>query len=275
MSFLVVLLTFFLEQKKLLNGLRAWFSDKINQYANLFVKRDFHTVREIRTSFVLSIIPFLLVSILLIGLLYNNNYLIYFIINGFLYMACVDMLGWKEQAKMANPSRDFQQFVQTYATRFFATTFWFLVVPTAFGAIAYLVLSVIGNQLRSRANESMVYSVVVDKMLYWLNLIPYSLLCLLIAAAGDFEEVMRYLIEQRKHFKLSFYYLEQVLNEVAFIAIGKDKFKTGESELDIADLNQEHLFRPEVISYVIALLYRTALFFIGLVSLISIVALLS
>ncbi len=60
MSFIAILLTIFLEQRKLLEGIRGWFNNKIEQYANLFVKRDFQTVREIRLYFIFALIPFLL-----------------------------------------------------------------------------------------------------------------------------------------------------------------------------------------------------------------------
>ncbi len=275
MSFLAILLTLFLEQQKLLTGIRSWFNEKIEAYANLFVNRDFQTVREIRINFVLAILPFLIATVILMVLLYGKHHITYFIINCGLFLLCSDILGWKEEAKKTNRGSEYQQFVQTYATRFFATTFWFVVLPSSLGAICYLVLTVIGNKLRIRGKDSVVYTVVVDKMLYWLNLIPYTVLCIFIAAAGDFEEVMRYILEQRKQVKLSFYYLENVLNEVAFIAIGKDKFKNNDVMFEnegIEDLRKsDNLFNPKVIDYVVALLYRTGLFFILTVTVISIV----
>jgi len=275
MSFLAILATIFLERQHVLGPARNWFNNKIDQYVNLFVNRDFQTVREIRLHFVFALIPFLLITLILLLLPYNRHQIIYFLINCALFILCVDILGWKEEAKRANRSSNFQQFVQTYATKFFATTFWFIVLPSVLGSICYLVLNAMGNKLRARGEESIVYTVVVDKMLYWINLIPYSLLCIFIAAAGDFEAVMRYIIEQRGKVRLSFFYLETVLNEVAFIAIGKDKFAKVSYEApedgieDFRNLN--NLFDPRVVDFVVALLYRSGLFYIATISIISLI----
>ncbi len=274
MSFIAILLTIFLEQRKLLSGIRRGFNNKIEQYANLFVNRDFQTVREIRLHFIFALIPFLLVTMILLILPMSSHHITYFLINCALFILCVDILGWKEEAKKANRASDFQQFVQTFATKFFATTFWFMVLPSVLGAICYLVLNAMATKLRTRGEESVVYSVVVDKMLFWINLVPYSVLILFIAAAGDFEEVMRYALEQRGKVKLSFFYLENTLNEIAFVAIGKDKFTKQHNVEDdgIEDIRSTHnLFNPKVVDYVVALLYRSGLFFIAFVSIISII----
>jgi hypothetical protein len=264
-----------MEQQKLLHGVRRWFNAKMEQYANFFVNRDFQTVREIRVQFILSILPFVALTLILMLLPLSRHHVIYFIVNCFLFLLCVDMLGWKEEAKLTNRGSDFQQFVQTFATRFFATTFWFIVLPSCLGAIAYLVLTVIGNKLRQRGEDSVVYAMVVDKMLFWINIVPYTVLFVFIAAAGDFEEVMRYVLEQKGKIKLSFYYLENVLNEVAFIAIGKDKFAKANAYSDddgIEDIRKTNsIFDPKVVDYVVALLYRSGLFFILAITVISII----
>jgi hypothetical protein len=273
MSFLAILLTLFLEQQKLLAGIRAWFNQKIEQYANLFVSRDFHTVREIRLHFIYALIPFLLLTIVLMLLPYNRHQISYFLINCFFFILCADLLGWKNEAKNTNRGKDFQQFVQSFATKFFATTLWFILLPSVLGSICYLVLTAMATKLRERGEESVVYAVVVDKMLFWINIIPYFLLVIFIAAAGDFEEVMRYMLEQRKHVKLSYYYLETALNEIAFIAIGKDKFKVSEANPDyegIEDLRKNNnLFNPTIVDFVVALLYRSGIFFIAAITIIS------
>lgn len=275
MSFLAIILTLLLEQQKLLRGIRTWFNHKIEIYANLFISRDFQTVRQIRLQFILALIPFLLMTILIMILPWSRHHLAYFIVNCFLFILCSDILGWKEEAKTTNRRSNFQQFVQSYATKFFATTFWFIILPSVLGAICYLVLTAMGNKLRARGEESVVYTVVVDKMLFWINILPYAVLFIFIAAAGDFEEVIRYVLEQLKHLKLSFYYLETTLNEVAFIAIGKDKFKNINKTFDyegFEDLKKSNnLFDPKVVDFVVALLYRSGLFFIFAISLISLV----
>ena len=277
MSFLAIIVTLLLEQQKLLHGVRRWFNRKIEQYAGFFVNRDFQTVFEIRLQFIFAILPFVVLTLILLILPLSSHHIIYFFVNSLLFLLCVDMLGWKEEAKTTNRGRDFQQFVQTFATRFFATTFWFIVLPSCLGAIAYLVLTVIANKLRERGEDSLVYTVVVDKMLFWINIVPYTVLFFFIAAAGDFEDVMHYVIGQKGKVKLSFYYLENVLNEVAFTAIGKDKFTTANFDsLDdgIEDVRASHvLFDPKVVDYVVALLYRSGLFFVLAISVISIIIL--
>lgn len=274
MSFLAILLTIFLERQKVLGGVRIWFNSKIDQYANLFVNRDFQTVREIRLHFIFALIPFLLITLALMILPYSRHHISYFLINCFFFILCCDILGWKEEAKTTNRGNEFQQFVQTYATKFFATTFWFIVLPSVLGAICYLVLTAMGNKLRARGEESVVYSVVVDKMLFWINIVPYTVLAIFIAAAGDFEEVMRYMLEQRGKVKLSFFYLETVLNEVTFRAIGKDKFAKANVNFEddgIEDIRKsDNLFDPKVVDYVVALLYRAGLFFITAITVISV-----
>jgi membrane protein required for beta-lactamase induction len=278
MSFLAIIVTLILEQQKLLGNVRTWFNMKIEQYADLFINRDFHTVREIRLHFVYALIPFLIVTLFLLILPYSSHHIPYFLINCSLFILCSDLLGWKEEAKHCQRSRDFQQFVQTFATRFFATTFWFIVFPSVLGAICYLVLNTMGNKLREKGEESMVYTVVVDKMLFWINVLPYSVLFIFIAAAGDFEEVMHYVLEQRGKIKVSYFYLENALNEIAFLAIGKEKFTNARQDIDdeiIEDLrNNDNLFNPRIVDYVVALLYRSGLFFIVAISIISIINLL-
>lgn len=278
MSFLVIIITLILDQRKLLGGVRKWFNQKIEEYANLFVNRDFNTVREIRLQFVLALIPFLIITLILMLLPYGRLHITYFLINCFFFVLCSDILGWKEEAKTTNRGNEFQQFIQTYATRFFATTFWFIILPSVLGSICYLVLTVMGNKLRARSEESMVYSVVVDKMLFWVNIIPYTVLFIFIAITGDFEEVMRYILDQRGKVKVSHFYLENLLNELVFIAIGKDKFTKNHgnnTENDgIEDLgNQNNLFDPKVVDYVVALLYRSGISFILAITIISIVSL--
>lgn len=278
MSFLAIFVALFLEHKKLFGKLRAWFKNKIDQYAGLFVNRDFQTVREIRVHFILAIIPFVIITLLLIILPLKDLNISYFLINCFFFILCVDILSWKEEAKQTSKGSNYQMFVQTFATKFFATTFWFMVLPSVLGAICYLTLTAMGNRLRARGEESVVYNMVVDKMLFWINIVPYTILAAFIAIAGDFEEVMHYMLAQKSKVKVSFFYLENVLNEVAFIAIGKDKFARAaayDEDSGIEDLrHNNNIFDPRVVDFVVALLYRVGLFFIIAISVISIVDLL-
>lgn len=276
MSFFAIFVALFLEYKKLLGSARNWFRNKINQYADFFVNREFHTVREIRLQFIFALLPFLGVTLLLFILPLTDLDIVYFLINCALFILIVDILGWKEEAKQTTKGSNYQMFVQTFATKFFATTFWFMVFPSVLGAICYLTLNTMGAKLRARGEESMVYNVVVDKMLFWINLIPYTVLVIFIAIAGDFEEVMHYVLGQRGKVKISFFYLETALNEVAFLAIGKDKFaRYSNIDEDTGSENfhrNNNLFDPRVVDFVVALLYRVGIFFILSIVVISLLS---
>lgn len=279
MSFLAIFVAFFLEYRNIFSGVRSWFRHKISDYAGFFVNRDFNTVREIRIQFILAMLPFIAATLFLMILPLTDLDLVYYIVNAIIFIMCVETLSWRKQAKKTSRGRDFQMFVQTFATRFFAATFWFIVLPSVLGTICYLTLTAMGNKLRARSEESMVYSVVVDKMLFWINIVPYSVLTIFIAIAGDFEEVMHYILSQRGQVKVSFFYLENVLNEVAFLAIGKDKFaRTRSVSYDessgIEDFrSNKNIFDPKVVDFVVALLYRSGLFFVSAIVVISLVGL--
>ncbi|MDD3266082.1 MAG: hypothetical protein PHC75_02740 [Burkholderiales bacterium] len=278
MSFLAIIAAFFIEQYKVLSTPKKWFRHQITQYAGFFVNREFHTVREIRMQFLIALIPFVVITLFLYIMPLANWHIPYFIINASLFILSIDILGWKQEAKNSNKEREYVGFIQSFATNFFAATFWFILLPSVLGTICYLTLTAMGNLLRSRGEQSAVYIIVVDKMLFWINLVPYTVLIMFIAIAGDFEEVTHYVISQRNKVKVSFYYLESVLTEVAFLAIGKDKFAKASSRYQddtIEDYrsNKDRL-NPEIIKYVVALLYRVGVFFIGSIIIISLVELL-
>lgn len=278
MTFLVILVAAFIDYKKLFRKLKHSFHNKIAQYAAVFVNRDFNTVREIRTQFLLAMIPFVIATALLFILPLTNLHVIYFLINALLFILSVDMFAWRDEARETQKSSDYHKFVQTFATKFFATTLWFIVFPSVLGSICYLTLTAMGTLLRARGEESMVYHMVVDKMLFWINIIPYTLLILLLALLGDFEEVMHYTVSQKDKIKISYFYLENTLNEVAFIAIGKDKFshkKYNDDDSGIENFTKtNNSFDPRAVDFVVALLYRAGIFFILGITVASIIALL-
>lgn len=279
MSFLAIIAAFLIEKYRIITLPQKWFRNKIKQYAGLFVNRRFNSVREIRIQFIIALIPFVIATLILYILPLTHLHTPYFIVNAVLFILSVDILGWRHEAKQSTKNLEQSGFVQSFATHFFAATFWFILLPSVLGTICYLTLTSMGRILRSRGEQSAVYTIVVDKMLFWINLVPYTVLIIFIAIAGDFEEVMHYVISQKNKVKVSFYYLENVLDEIAFLAIGKDKFtkKTNMRYYDetIEDLssNKDKL-NPEIIQYVVALLYRVGIFFVGSIIIISIVELL-
>jgi hypothetical protein len=138
---------------------------------------------------------------------------------------------------------------------------------------------VISNEFKHKGLDSVIYNVVVDKILFYANVVPYSVLFLFIAIAGNFEDVTHYLVEQRKNFVKSFFFLENTLREIIFIAIGKEKFKLNTeinryNEATEAYAPDAEKFNPKINAYIVAILYRAGIFFIAIVGIISIANLL-
>ena len=278
MSFIAIILNFFIEHHNIFKSGKKWFSRLIYSYAQLFMQKEFTTVRQIRVSFILAMIPFAIV-IGLMQFLHLINHLswIYMIINGILFIFVVDMLGWKEEAKETNRNKDYQNFVQSYATNFFATTLWFILLPSILGSICYLALTAMANILRRKSINSMIYADVIDKMLFWINVLPYTILFIFIAIAGDFEAVMHQILAQKSKVKVSYFYLENLLNEIVYVAIGKDKFQMRKPKFNddgFEAIERHSSYDPQVIDYIVALLYRTGVFFIASIICISIADLL-
>ncbi len=272
MSIFAILVTSFLEQTNMLVKLRIAFWEQIEKYVAYFTSRPITTQRELRLIYLFACLP---VVVILTGLklVLFKHFLIYTIINIFLFMLSVQVLTWKEEAKNIYAA-DKRSFVTTFAVRCFAPLFWFLVLPSAIGSISYLVIICLSADLKSKNSDLMIYNVVVDKMLFYASVIPYTILFLFIALAGDFEEVTHYILEQRKSYTKSFYFLENMLNEIVLIAIGKDKFQIGDNilvseEFEASKLDHER-FTTEITAYIVAILYRAGLFFIGIVALICI-----
>ncbi len=278
MSIIAIILSIILEQQKLLFKVRKWFIHILEQYISVFTKRDLTTQRSIRLTYVFACVPIILILLTLKFTIGYKHQFIYFIINTIIFLLCANILSWKEEAKSSTPNKEYQAFIQTYATSFFATIFWFIILPSAIGAICYLMILLISQILKEQGKDSLVYNEVVDKMLFYVNLPPYLFLYLFIAAAGDFEEVTHYLLEQRKNFTKSYYFLENLLNEVTLVAIGKSKFmKAGNQETNDENTNEaflevqkQRIVNPKIIDYIIALLYRSGLIFLILIAMVSI-----
>ncbi len=265
MSIFIILIAIFLEHKKLLNNLRNWFNDKLIAYAKLFTRNPVSNQREIRLVYLFACLPAVLILFIVWALFYRFH-IIGFIINFIIFILTVEILTWKENSK--NSEEAYQLFIVTYATRFFATLFWFMVLPSGIGAICYLIILAISAEFKKQALDLVVYNVTVDKMLFYASVIPYLILCLFIAVAGDFEEVMHFVIAQRKGFNKSFYYLENMLNEAILIAIGKTKFQQSIKYENIDNTESGLVsganISPQIRQYIVAILYRAGLFFIGI-----------
>ncbi len=271
MLLISILITSILEQQKLLIKTRTFFNIKLLQYVRLFISRNFTNQREIRYAYLMACTPVVLVLILL-HLILARYIFIYFLFKLIIFILCVQVLTWKEEAKSTNLNNKSFAFIHTYATRFFVPLFWFLVLPSGIGVGCYLIIMSISAELKNKGIDLVVYNVVVDKMLFYANVIPYCILYIFIAIAGDFENVSHYIVGQRKNFTKSFYFLDDMLNDSILIAVDKDRYQANSDELDNADAGQIKLdaFTPQMTTYIIAVLYRAGLFFIGIIALMAI-----
>lgn len=273
MFIITILITAFLEQQHLLDRARGFVLANLEQYIEYFTKQPHTNQRELRYTYLFATAP-VFILLLIIKILLIRHYFVDAFLDLILFIISIQIFTWKTEAKDPNNNRNF---ISTYATRFFAPLFWFLLLPT-FGPICYLIIILVSSNIKRRTDDLMIYNLVVDKMLFYANIIPYFALYLFIAIAGNFEEVTHYLIEKRKDFSKSFYFLENTLNEVILIAVGKSKFQIGSAHAQIGDIEVDLLdqerFTPQITEYIVAILYRAGLFFIGLLAIIDLTALL-
>jgi hypothetical protein len=271
-----IILTIFFEQRNLLIGARSWFNRLLLRYISMFISKEVNTQRQIRYIYLFACLPVIVLLILFKLTVGQHHIFIYFLVKIILFILSIEVLTWKEEAKTASKSRNFY-FIETYAVKFFAALFWYLVLPTAIGLICYLIITMISTQLKNKNPDSVIYNVVIDKMLFYANILPYSCLFLFIAIAGNFEDVTHHLISQRKNFVKSFLFLDNLLKETVFYALGKEKFKLDThnySEATEADELDNDKFSPKIVEYIVAVLYRVGIFFIIIAGLLSIANLL-
>ncbi|MBY0379281.1 MAG: hypothetical protein K2P99_02650 [Burkholderiales bacterium] len=272
MTIFGIIITALLEQQKYLNNIRNFFYTKLVQYVKFFITRDFKNQREIRYAYVVACSPLVLILILLHMVLYKFG-IIHFTINMLIFIMCVQILTWKEEAKITTQHNKSFQFINSFATKFFAPLFWFWLLPLGTGVFIYLLVMIISNELKHKNLDLVVYNVVVDKMLFYINVLPYTILYIFIAFAGDFENVSHYLISQRKNFTKGFYFLEEMLNDIILIAIDKDKYENDTNEIEdnteSGIMNKERFSVP-MVKYIVAVLYRSGLFFVATIALVGI-----
>lgn len=275
MPVIFIALTFILEQHQLLTDFRDIFNSYLQQYISIFTANKVTPQRKIRYIYLFACLPVIIV-LLSIKLASSEHIFFIYLVKLVLFLLGVQLLSWKEQAKTSTRNL---AFIGTYATYFFSALFWYLALPAGIGLMSYLIIIAISNELKNKYPDLVVYNIVVDRMLFYANVIPYMLLFIFIAIAGNFEDVMHYIVSEKKNFNKSFFFLENMLHEVILIAISKEKFKisrtsySGDDAIETNELYQEAL-NPEVRAYIIALLYRSGIFFIILVGIISIANLL-
>ena len=273
MSIFAIVITFFLEKAGWLTTIRNIVQQHIDKYLSLLLSSNLGKPSRLRWIYLFACIPVWVILLTLQKLL-SHHQVVLFIIYILLFIFTVQLFTWRTEAKNTQIANK-RSFIMTYATSFFCPLFWFIVLPCGTGSLSYLIFIQLSIQLKSRQVDTIIYNVVIDKMLFYANIIPYTILFIFIAFAGNFEEVLHYLLEQRKVLIKSSYFLENVLHEVVLIAIGKNKFEIMNNganalEVEAARLDKQH-FTPEITTYIVAILYRSGLFFIGLIALISLI----
>lgn len=271
MIIITLLVTILLEMQKSLEKPRLFFRKYMHKYVKFFIAKNLNSAKQIRYIYLFACLPVLIILLALKTIL-THYPTTYFIINTLLFLCSVEILTWKEDAKKTDLDNKLQ-FINTYATHFFAALFWYITLPSAIGSICYMLIMIISSELKQKGIDLVVYNVVVDKMLFYANIIPFSFLYLFIAIAGDFEEVTHYIVEQYRNLTKSFYFLEDTLNEAVLIAIGKGKFqieKITEQQDDIeAGVITQDKFNPQITAYIVAILYRAGLFFLLVLAIIA------
>ncbi|MCC2625129.1 MAG: hypothetical protein K0R14_1002 [Burkholderiales bacterium] len=277
MPIIALILTGILERNNLLTTVRSAFNNQILRYISFFTTRTVETQRQIRYIYLFACLPIVLILIGIKIVFAPHFYFIYVLIKLALFILGVQVLTWKEESKTESAIKNYS-FIETYAVYFFGAFFWYVVLPAGIGLMCYLIITAISNEFKHRNLDSVIYNVVVDKILFYANVIPYSVLFLFVAIAGNFEDVTHYLVEQRKNFVKSFFFLENTLREIIFIAIGKEKFKlnldTNYNEATEAYELDAEKFNPQINAYIVAILYRAGLFFIAVVGIVSVANLL-
>lgn len=269
MYILSILITGALDKYELLCNVREHFIVLINKYLNLFNAYKTKTQRQIRYLYIITLLP-LLVVLAIIKLTLTRHGIVIDVINLVLFMLSCRIFAWRKGAQDNTVS--LQEFINTYAIKFFAPLFWFFILPT-FGPTCYLVIILLSEKIKNDTPDLIIYNMTVDKMLFYLNIVPFLVLYFFLAIAGNFEEILHYLLNKKNEFyHKSFYFLENTLKEVILISIGKSQFKNTAAELDnefIGEYQVEEQISEDIKPYVVAILYRTGLFFISVLAIID------
>lgn len=262
MVILALIITGILENFAVINILQAKFRQAIQALAKLVAQITPKNQIQIRYLYVLTCISILLIALIL-KLVFNYYVFVILLLNIVVCILSIKVLKWKDiHDEIGINNRG-----TIYAREFFVPLFWFLITPLGVGAICYLAINQLSEELKKKVSDSMVYDITIDRVLFYINLVPYSLLYLLIAIAGNFEEVSHYLIAQKKHHNKSFYFLNNLLEEVILIAsnqpyVVKDQYAVSQSNTFITDNAKS-----------VATLYRCTLFFVGIIILITLTSL--
>ncbi len=262
MMIIGILMVFLLEQLEFTIKFRKIVYTSILKYIQFFINKDFKYQKEIRFAYVLAIIPILAILISFKIFLTGGLLILFKLL---LLISFIQILSWKKEAKHTSKHNKNFTFIETFAVNFFAPLFWYWVLPCGIGMVTYVMVMIISEQFKHKNLDSVVYNVVVDKMMFYVNFIPYCLLYIFIALAGDFEHVSHYLLNQRKNFTKGFYFLNRVLYDVILIAINRDNYEeTLHEYYDGVEsgITPGAKLSVDMVPYIVAVLYRAGLFFL-------------
>ncbi len=272
MSLIILIITAILEYYQLLVKIRKVFYNKLIEYIKLFTTRNFHNQREIRYAYLLMCLPIIIGCSLLFIVLPQHQILSFFIKLSF-FILSIDILAWKINYKNSQNNQEEITFINLFVIRFFAPLIWFLLLPYGIGIFCYLIVTLASVHIKNKGLDIIVYSLVVDKILFYVNIIPYLILYIFVAIAGDFEDVFHYLLSERKNFTKSYYFLDNILHNAILIAVDKEQFKILDERenLEVIDgYSKLASLNTQTKTYIVALLYRIALLFVGIMALLSI-----
>lgn len=262
MVIIALLITLLVENLQFIAKLQELFKLAINKLAKLISQITPRNQIQIRYLYLLTCVSILLVA-LIIKVMFNYYFFIILLFNLITCILTIKVLKWRD----ISDNNHINSRGAIYAREFFVPLFWFLITPLGAGAICYLAINQLNDELKKKVTDSMVYDITIDRVLFYINLVPYSLLYILIAVAGNFEEVSHYLIAQKKFHNKSFYFLNNLLEEVILIASNqpytvKNQYTTSESNTIIVDNAKS-----------VATLHRCSLFFVGIIGLITLTSL--
>ena len=265
MYILAILCSYFLNEKLSLDNFRNTIYSQIILIINKFIKLiKITNQRKLRLLYFYICLPFVILD-LGINLILEHHYVLYYIFNIFIFVVCVDITSWKKPVTVDNSKHLF--FISDFSNRFFAPSIWFIILPYSTGLIVYFLVLETSKVLKENKVDSQVYNITIDKILFYVNLVPYFILYIFIALVSNFEDVLHCLLEYRHKFIKSYYFLLKILHEMVLIAIRKEHFKLEKNQLFDSDINDIYIhqieYSEDVITYISALLNRIIIFLIS------------
>jgi len=271
MSSISIIIAYLLDKYIRQSKIKQFYFRLIARYSNLFTSKKPRSVKHIRQSFIFSIIPILAIGIAL-SVLFDNTigYFFFFIFNTFIFCLACDFYSWRNVPHNNADDKLISRTIHSFMTHQFALVIYFLIMPSISGVVIYTLLNTSAQTIKKNNTESLVQFDVVDKMLFWLNLIPYSIMFVFISLAGDFDSTIYTLLKQKNKFKISSYYLEQLLNQLVLNSVRKTDTDLND-EVNESGLTKNNVYEINFYNHVKALLFRAFIMIFICIIILSIV----